>query len=155
MRTHLPLIDAGLSEGEAEIYFALLKQGESLVSTLARVTGAHRTHIYDTLEKLMLKGLVNYAIHENRKYYKATNPERLLDNLKERQERIEILLPELLDLSAKKGSEAVVELYKGVEGLKVILRNLVRTVEEFYLFGRSRFEEFLPRYYIERIVNAP
>ena len=49
------LVETGLSEGEADIYLAVLENGDCLVSFIAKVTGAHRTHIYDTLEKLISK----------------------------------------------------------------------------------------------------
>jgi sugar-specific transcriptional regulator TrmB len=49
------LQELGLSEGEAGIYLALLKHGKTNVMQLAKITGRHRTHIYDTIEKL--KGL--------------------------------------------------------------------------------------------------
>lgn len=147
------LMELGLTEGKAEIYLAVLNQGDCLVSTIAKVTGAHRTHIYDTLEKLSLKGLVNFSIKENRKYYRVTNPERLLDNLKEKQEKIELLLPSLLQKADASKGEAVVELYKGVQGMKIILRDLLANTKEFFLCGKARFEEVLPKYFVEKIVN--
>jgi len=153
MNEKTTLTELGLTKGEAETYLAVLNQGDCLVSTIAKVTGAHRTHIYDTLEKLSLKGLVNFAIKENRKYYRVTSPERLLDNLKEKQEKIELLLPSLLKKAESAKGEAVVELYKGVEGMKIIMRDLLTNSKEFFLCGKARFEEILPEYYMEKTVN--
>src|SRR3989338_8371900 len=85
----------GLSKGEIEVYLVLLKLGSSLVSKVAQETGLHRTNIYDTLEKLREKGLVSYVIKENMKYYSSSNPDKLLDYVKEREAEIMSILPEL------------------------------------------------------------
>ena len=85
---------AGLSKGEIEVYLTLLKLGSSLVSKVAQETGLHRTNIYDTLEKLKEKGLVSYVIRENRKHFSASNPEKLLDYIKEREKEVVSVIPE-------------------------------------------------------------
>ena len=146
-------MEIGLSEGESQIYLALLQQGACLVSKLAQITGAHRTHIYDTLEKLREKGFVSYVIKENRKYFQAVNPQKILDFLREKQEKLEQDLPQMLNLIQESGEEVKVELYKGLQGIKVVIRDLLQNSKEFHLFGKSRFEEMLPKYFIEKIVN--
>ena len=73
------LIDVGLSEGESDVLLALLSLGQSSVMQLSKETGRHRTHIYDTLEKLMEKGLVSYSKTENKRIFHASNPENLLN----------------------------------------------------------------------------
>lgn len=147
------LVKIGLTESEAEIYLAVLEKGDCLASTIAKVTGGHRTHIYDTLEKLISKGLVNYVIKENRKYYSTTNPKNLLDSLKEKQEQVEEILPNLLQKFSSSKGEVKIELYKGKEGLKIILRDLVAEAKTLYVFGKARFEELLPEFFIKKIVN--
>ena len=56
------LRELGFSEGESEVYVALLKHGKTSVMQLAKLTGRHRTHIYDTIEKLKEKGLTDIIV---------------------------------------------------------------------------------------------
>ena len=57
----------------------------------------HRTTIYDFLEKLINKGLVNTVIKKNVTYYKATEPIKLMDFLKEKETHLQKILPDLLE----------------------------------------------------------
>ncbi|MBW2967466.1 hypothetical protein KY362_03185, partial [Candidatus Woesearchaeota archaeon] len=85
----------GLTPSEAKIYLVLLEKGSSLAGNISRNTGIHRRSVYDAIERLIQKGLVSYIKTNNRKYFEAVSPERLLEILNERKEDIEQVLPEL------------------------------------------------------------
>jgi sugar-specific transcriptional regulator TrmB len=139
---------AGLSKGEIEIYLVLLKLGSSLVSKIAQETGLHRTNIYDTLEKLREKGLVSYVIKENRKYYSASNPDKLLDYIKERETEIESILPELKGYLNIPRSESIVEVYKGKEGLKSVLKDILKDGKDYAVLEEEGYiQKVLPHFY--------
>jgi sugar-specific transcriptional regulator TrmB len=139
---------AGLSKGEIEVYVVLLKLGSSLVSKIAQETGLHRTNIYDTLEKLREKGLVSYVIKENRKYYSASNPDKLLDFIKERETEIASILPELKGYLNIPRSESIVEVYKGKEGLKSVLKDILKESKEYsVLEEEGHIQKVLPHFY--------
>jgi sugar-specific transcriptional regulator TrmB len=139
---------AGLSKGEIEIYLVLLKMGSSLVSKIAQETGLHRTNIYDTLEKLREKGLVSYVIKENRKYYSASNPDKLLDYIKERETEIESILPELKGYLNIPRSESIVEVYKGKEGLKSVLKDILKEGKDYVVLEEEGYiQKVFPHFY--------
>lgn len=139
---------AGLSKGEIEIYLVLLKLGSSLVSKIAQETGLHRTNIYDTLEKLREKGMVSYVIKENRKYYSASNPDKLLDYIKEREAEIESILPELKGYLNIPRSESIVEVYKGKEGLKSVLKDILKEGKNYVVLEEDGYiQKVLPHFY--------
>jgi sugar-specific transcriptional regulator TrmB len=139
---------AGLSKGEIEIYLVLLKLGSSLVSKIAQETGLHRTNVYDTLEKLREKGLVSYVIKENRKYYSASNPDKLLDYIKEREMEIESILPELKGYLNIPRSESIVEVYKGKEGLKAVLKDILKEGKDYAVLEEEGYiQKVLPHFY--------
>lgn len=139
---------AGLSKGEIEVYLVLLKLGSSLVSKIAQETGLHRTNIYDTLEKLREKGLVSYVIKENRKYYSASNPDKLLDYIKERETEIESILPELKGYLNIPRSESIVEVYKGKEGLKSVLKDILKEGKDYVVLEEEGYiQKVLPHFY--------
>jgi sugar-specific transcriptional regulator TrmB len=139
---------AGLSKGEIEVYLTLLKLGSSLVSKIAQETGLHRTNIYDTLEKLKEKGLVSYVIRENRKYYSASDPEKLLDYIKEREKEIETILPELQSYMTFPRSESIVEVYKGKEGIKSVLKDILKEKKDYVVLEEEGYiQKVLPHFY--------
>jgi len=139
---------AGLSKGEIEIYLTLLKLGSSLVSKIAQETGLHRTNIYDTLEKLKEKGLVSYVISENRKYFSASNPEKLLDYIKEREKEVASVLPELESYMNFPRSKSIVEVFKGKEGLKSVLKDLLKERKDYVVLEEEGYiQKVLPHFY--------
>ncbi len=139
---------AGLAKGEIEVYLTLLKLGSSLVSKIAQETGLHRTNIYDTLEKLREKGLASYVIKENRKYYSASDPEKLLDYIKEREKEIEEILPELQNYMTFPRSESIVEVYKGKEGIKSVLKNILKEKKDYVVLEEEGYiQKVLPHFY--------
>ena len=89
----------GLNEGEIKVYLALLKLGSVQVSKIKDETNLHRTTIYDFIEKLINKGLVGYVIKNNVKYYTASHPSKLIDFVKEKEENLKEILPNLIKLS--------------------------------------------------------
>ncbi len=139
---------AGLSKGEIEVYLTLMKLGPSLVSKIAQETGLHRTNIYDTLEKLREKGLAAYVIKENRKYFSASPPDKLLDYIKEREEEIKSIMPELNTYMTFPRSESIVEIYKGKEGLKTVLKDIIKENKDYVVFEeKGHIEKVLPHFF--------
>ncbi|HLC74920.1 MAG TPA: helix-turn-helix domain-containing protein [Candidatus Nanoarchaeia archaeon] len=135
----------GLSDGESMVYLALLKLGSSSVHKINEEARMHRTTIYDFLEKLLTKGLVNYVIKGGVKYYKATHPNKLLDYIKEKESIVTDILPELDKISTFHKDEIIVEVYKGVEGVKTLLKDVLREGKDHVIFGidESMFKEKL------------
>jgi len=129
------LNELGLSEGEIKVYLALLKLGSIPVSKIKEETNLHRTTIYDFVEKLLNKGLISYVIKNNVKYYRATHPNKLAEFLKEKQEHLEKILPELNKLAKLKKEEVKIEVYKGKEGLKTIMLECLRIGKEVVGMG--------------------
>ena len=102
-----PLERLGLHEAEIKVYLALLKRGLSTATQISQDTGLNRSHIYDKIDVLLEKGLISFVIKNNVKYFKASDPEKIIDYVKEIQENIQAILPSLNEL------RTVVELYQG------------------------------------------
>ena len=71
------LNEIGLSNNEIKIYLALLKSGLLNPTQLAEKTGLHRSYVYDTLERLLEKGIINTLLVNNKKNYQAVYPKIL------------------------------------------------------------------------------
>lgn len=142
------LENAGLSYGEVEVYLCLLKHGSLVVTKIASLTGLHRTNIYDTLEKLREKGLVASLVRENRQYFSASDPTRLVDFVKEREQELLGALPELLALRKISRSQSCVELYQGKAGLKAALHDITKVKKDYVVFEeKGSIQRVLPHFY--------
>lgn len=150
------LRETGLSPNEARVYEALLKLGEASVQEISLKSKVHRRNVYDSISKLIEKGLTSEIFIKGEKNFKATNPRRLLELLKEKQEKIDKVLPEM-----QKRYEAVEEkeeayFYRGIEGFKNYLQDILKTKETVYFIGAKalwldpRLKHFLPRFQRER-----
>jgi len=139
------LQNLGIEEKEVKVYLALLKLGEATATKIAEKTNLDRTLIYQLANKLIEIGLVSYIIKNNVKYFNATHPEKLMQDLKEKEEELQKALPELISLTKNEEQETKVEIYRGKEGLRTIIKEIIRTKKEVIAFGEEgRAEKVLP-----------
>jgi len=90
--------ELGYSPKEAKVYLASLRLGEAHISDIAQKVQMPRTSVQTIVDKLHADGLMNFYVMRRYKYWVAENPERLLANMRKREEAIEAALPELLTL---------------------------------------------------------
>ncbi len=122
----------GLNRNEARVFRALVKNGPSIASDLVRITGFHRNIVYDNLDKLVERGLAGYIVEDGRRVYSASAPEAVLEMLErerreldERGRLAERLLPQLRAESRKRAKVQAAVLYRGVNGLRAVLREVL------------------------------
>jgi len=150
------LRDIGLSPNEARVYEALLHTGEASVQTISIKSKVHRRNVYDSLSKLMEKGLASEVFIKGEKHFKATNPRRLLELIKEKEEKINHVLSEMENKYAAVEEKEEAYFYRGVEGFKNYLQDILKTKETVYFIGAKAFwldprlKHFLPRFERER-----
>jgi len=135
---------AGLTEGEARTYLALLKIGSSSTGPIIDETKISRSIIYQILDNLIDKGLVSYITKEKTKYFQASEPSRLKDFLDEKErefnknrDEVENLIPKLLSLT-KKTKENEVRVFAGFKGMITVHEHTYEKLEkgeEYYYFG--------------------
>lgn len=139
----------GLEDREIKIYTELLRLGPSKAGVLARRVFIDRSVVYKLLYRLIEKGFVSSVIRENRKYFQATDPEKLLDVLKEREARLKEIIPELRSLK-KTIVETQVEVYKGKEGFKTVMNDLLKYKEDLYGIGYTAKGPEIDKYWYEQ-----
>lgn len=140
----LVLEKAGLSPNEVKVYKALLELGSSLAGKLSEKAGIHRRASYDVLNRLIDKGLVGFVIKNNIKYYKAANPERIINYLEEQKQEIDRkkkdvqkIIPELTQAFKTKKSPVDAEIFIGKEGVKTVMENILRQKKEWLTIGST------------------
>lgn len=140
-----PLRRIGLSESGIKVYYALLKFGKANVTEIAEESGIHRTNIYSILDKLSDIGLVSYFSEDNRRKYKAADPENLLNYLKENEEEIRKLMPNLKKIQESVSEKVGVEIFRGEKGMKSAFKDIIREEKEVVGFGMTgQLRQYLP-----------
>jgi sugar-specific transcriptional regulator TrmB len=137
----------GLTTVEAKVYLALLKLGASLAGKISKEAQLNRTTTYDALKSLLDKGLASFVVQANRKWFKATTPEILLELLKEKEEEAKKIIPGLTALYRAPKEEHQVTLYYGYKGIKSVFQNILRENKPNYVIdSEGQFTERMPYY---------
>ncbi|MBI4017121.1 MAG: hypothetical protein HY363_05525 [Candidatus Aenigmarchaeota archaeon] len=138
------LMTIGLSEQEAEVYLYLLKQKEQSAAKIAGETNINRSVVYHILESLIKKGLISHVLINGVKRFSATKPEALIEFIKEKENVLKKILPNLKSLKPEVSAEANVEVYQGVQGELAVMKDIIRTGKEYIAFGENKsFQEVM------------
>ncbi len=125
----------GLSPNEAKIYETLLRLGETNVTEITNKSGIHRRNVYDTLTRLIEKGLVFQVFQKKENLYQAVDPRKCLELLKEREKAFTKILPGLEYFQKHETQDEAAFIYRGLEGYKNYVRDLIRTCDDTYFLG--------------------
>jgi len=129
------LSELGLAKNESFIYITLVKFGGLPVATIALKSGVHRRNVYDSMQRLIERGLVYEEVGNKENVYFAVDPNKLLEMVEEKRSKVESLMPELLKQFKSSMSEQSIAVYSGIEGVKNYLRHMERENKEIYLYG--------------------
>ena len=141
------LKQAGLTENESKVYLALVDNGSSLAGRISRLTGLHRRTVYDVTEMLIKKGLIGYILKNNRRYFEASNPNRILELLQEKEDILTPIVTNLLEKYNTKKEKQETNFYKGKEGLKAIFEDQLNYKEILILGASPQAYEILKFYF--------
>jgi sugar-specific transcriptional regulator TrmB len=132
----LPLFqDLGLSPNEAKIYQALLTYGQAGVSTIALRAKVHRRNAYDSMQRLLEKGLVSQTYGKGEVVFQAVDPGKLMELIREKEMRLAALLPALQETFHTHKAPEQAYIFKGPEGVKNYLREVLNVNEDLYIIG--------------------
>ncbi len=143
----------GLTENEVKIYLDLLKSGTSTAYDIGKRTGIYRVHVYDKLEQLMDKGLVTHVYRGAKKFFQATPPTKISQYIEDKRKELESqedavnsILPELKAMVNLPKENTFVEVFKGNEGLKYFLKDIIKVGKEVLITGINdqKYQETLP-----------
>lgn len=132
----------GLTEGECQVYEALISLGLSSTGKIVKKANIGSSKVYEVLQRLQHKGLVSHIIKNGVKYFDATPPERLIDFLEDKkseiskaQIKIKKIIP-LIKAEQKKVEEKNQTIvYTGIQGPKLVLQETLEAGKK----GNSHF----------------
>ena len=151
----------GFKPKEAQIYLALLELGEASIIQIAKKAGIKRTTVYNIIPDFVNRGLITSAVRKKRKVYFIEDPRSLTTDLKERENAIDKLIPELLAIQNILPSKPRITFYEGVGGMKELYQDTLNSLKEgdaiLSYTGLSDFSKLMPQeyndYYIKERVK--
>ncbi len=139
------LRDIGLTDSEIKVYLILLELEPSTTGIIIKKTGLQSSTVYHSLDLLIRHGLVSYVIRENKKYYQASEPDILIDFIKDKEDKlrdqsknIKNIIPLLYKKRKIPTDKTEAKIYEGYKGIKAAFDDILRTLEkgeEYYVFG--------------------
>jgi len=132
------LEELGLTNRESRVYLALLELGSTTTGPIIKKSGVPNSKIYEILENLQNKGLVSWIIKNKTKYFQASSPKKLLTMLKEKERKLEEILPQLEMKQTLSKTRRSTEIFEGVKAIRGMLLGLVQDSkkgEDWYGFS--------------------
>jgi sugar-specific transcriptional regulator TrmB len=148
------LIQAGLSEEQAQVYQALLDRGPQKASDLSKWTGIKRGFVYKILEQLESMSLVSKKGGTGTvATFSPSHPSLLLSNIERKEKEIaltkEMLSSSIGSLSSKYNlitGKPNVQFFEGKDGIAKVLRDSLHSTTEILTFADN---EAMNKYYPE------
>lgn len=128
------LLDYGLTSKQARVYLALLQLGTSNVQAIAEKAKVERTNTYDAIQGLIDRRLVSITTQGKKRLFTAEPPEALESIIKEKENKLKDLLPELRSLHNVSEFKPKIRFYPGIEGYKSVYEDTLSASGKL-LFG--------------------
>lgn len=125
----------GLAKNEAIIYELLLRHNRAHVSFMSKEGNINRRNVYDSLNRLIEKGLVFKVKGSRENYYVAVDPKKVLEKVEKKRRQVLEDLPVMESMYHSVPHENEVYIYEGVEGLRNIFRDILETKKTYYAFN--------------------
>lgn len=125
----------GMNKNEIIIYLDLIKVGSSSAHDISNRTKIHRPNVYDTLDKMIKKGIVTSSIEESKKIFYPIEPNNLLEYLKQREFDLKEVIPEIEKFRATAKQERKIEMAEGIRAIRNILNSFLEDNQPIYVYG--------------------
>ena len=134
------LEDIGLSATEIKVFINILELGESKAGNIIKKSGLQSSSAYNAIHSLIERGLVSYIKKSKVKYYRAADPESILDYLELKKREFLKLLPELKSRQIRNQNEGV-EFFKSYKGIKTIMSELLKSAKKDDVYRTFSIED--------------
>lgn len=127
--------ELGFTEREIKVYRALLELGQTTAGPIASKSKLAHTKVYDTIQRLVDKGLVTYITISKTKHFQAVAPKGILNILDERKRRAEELIHELeqkMKFAQEKQGATIHEGFKAIKALFNHILNDLNKNDSYY-----------------------
>ncbi|MGV8162176.1 MAG: TrmB family transcriptional regulator [Candidatus Nanoarchaeia archaeon] len=150
------LKELGLGKNEIKVYISLLQKSDLDITELAKLSEVHRVNTYNSLKELIQKGLVVEINLGKKKTYRASDPKQLQILIKNKEEKLNTILPQLSALFMHGENQA--QIFEGIEGIKYTLNDMIADKKDILAFGipkemPEKLSSFLITFHRNRMAN--
>lgn len=155
------LSELGLNKTKADVYLAALELGSGTAQQIADKLGIPRTTVHEILQQLVNKGLVSFVSKGRKRTYNADPPAKLKSLIKEQENKLDEIMPELKLLFNVASVKPKVRFFEGLEGVKAVFKDTLTTknkvlkgilsMEDLYQIPGKKF---MDEYVRQRIVDG-
>lgn len=135
------LRDLGFTDREIKVYIALLEIGTSTAGPIASHSGLPASKVYETLDKLIQKGLANYIVVSKTKHFSASAPKEILEIIEERKRSLFTLLKELEQKQAYAREPQIAVVHDGFKAVKALFNRIAYELRRGDTYRAFAFRE--------------
>ncbi len=144
------LLKLGLSRNEAKVYICLVHLGESPVGGMIKELKVHRQIVYNALENLISREMVEKTVKNKVTHYRVSDPAVIVENIKQKEALAEKISKQVKKEIGKSPHENIVKVYEGKNHIRRFflenLKKLPKNSEFYVLSGTMKtFVEVLGR----------
>jgi len=129
------LIKYGFSQKEVKIYLAVLDLGQASVLEVSRKSNIKRPTAYIILDDLIKRGLIRRLPKKKGDRFIASNPEKLVQNLKSKEKELSRIIPLLQAMYKVKKNRPSVKYFEGKKGVKEVYDEIRKAKKYIDFFG--------------------
>jgi HTH-type transcriptional regulator, sugar sensing transcriptional regulator len=130
----------GFTNIEAKVFTILLELGESKAGKIIEKSGLQSSSVYNAINSLISKGMISYIKKSEVKYYRAANPESIVDYIDMKKRDYMKIIPFLKEKQNIREEEKV-EFFKSYSGIKILLSKLIKDAKKGDIYRTFSIEE--------------
>ncbi|MCK4670117.1 MAG: hypothetical protein KAT43_02845 [Nanoarchaeota archaeon] len=132
------LEEIGLTQSEIKVFLALNKLGSARAVDIIEKSGLQSPVVHRAFHSLAEKGLITSMEIGKIKEYQAVKPERLLNIVEERKEKLLKIIPELKQQSEFAKHKPEARIYKGVKAIRELWNYMLEDTKEIFGYGGAQ-----------------
>ena len=133
-------VKLGFNKNEAKVYLSLIKLGRADAKQIIKNTKFHKNIVYDNLEKLIDKGLVEFIIEGRKKVFSLAPPEILINYFEKQEKELgnkkklaEEIAKEIRNLVKEFPEKQEATISRGVKAVKSFYNNALNSKNYFVI----------------------
>jgi sugar-specific transcriptional regulator TrmB len=130
--TRTVLENLGFRRNEIRVYLEALYIGEATISELAARVKLPRSSTQVAVKNLHKKGLVQCYLKRHRKIWLAGDPQVLITKIREQEESLRQVLPQMMSGQHHAGPKPTIRLFTGMDELMAISNDVLNTRQHIY-----------------------
>lgn len=122
--------ELGFTERETKVYLALIEFGLTKVGPITTKTKLQHSKVYETLDRLIEKGLASYIVVSKTKHFQASAPKEILNLLEEKKRKFKEIMRELELKRGYSQSRQVAMVHEGFKSFKALFNRIAGELKQ-------------------------